>query len=207
MFVTEDGEAVFVIDGHVHLWDARPENRLNRYGETFVECFWNAHNGLTPEDQRWDWERFEYYGVDGAAKDLFEDGYCDLAVMLLDERKDGIDQAISNVKVALDAVNAIDELVTQLNRERIVPSAIVHASGSGGTQAGLLVGLQLTRAGIPGLPALSGALPRSRAQPDDLLDAAACALAARDIQAGRATRLPGPTPPRDARGLRMEIWF
>ena len=31
-----------------------------------------------------------------------------------DEFKDGIDQAISNVKVALDAVNAIDELVTQL---------------------------------------------------------------------------------------------
>ena len=65
----------------------------------------------------------------------------------------------------------------------------------------------LTRAGIPGLPELLETLPRSQAQPDDLLDAAACALAARDILAGRATRLPGPTPPRDARGLSMEIWF
>jgi len=82
MFVTEEGEKVFVIDGHVHLWDARAQNRRNRYGETFIECFWNSHNGLTPEDQRWEWERFERYGVDGATKDLFEDGYCDLAVML-----------------------------------------------------------------------------------------------------------------------------
>ena len=28
------------------------------------------------------WERFLYYGVDGAAKDLFVDGHCDMAIML-----------------------------------------------------------------------------------------------------------------------------
>ena len=38
------------------------------------------------------------------------------------------------------------------------------------------------------------------------LACAACALAARDMLRGRATRLP-PEPPLDARGLKMEIWY
>jgi len=45
MYLTEDGKKLFVIDGHAHFWDARPENRANRYGLTFIETFWNAHNG------------------------------------------------------------------------------------------------------------------------------------------------------------------
>ena len=82
MYVTENGERVLVIDGHIHLWDARPENRRNRYGFTFIESFWGSHVGMTPAEQRWDFERFLHYGVEGAAQDLFVDGYCDLAVML-----------------------------------------------------------------------------------------------------------------------------
>jgi len=50
-------------------------------------------------------------------------------------------------------------------------------------------------------------LPRRQAAADDLLDAAACALAARRIHEGRALRLPADEPPRDSCGLRMEIWF
>lgn len=49
--------------------------------------------------------------------------------------------------------------------------------------------------------------PRRQAAPDDLLDAAACALAARRIYQGEAERLPAGEAPRDACGLRMEIWF
>ena len=82
MFVTADGEPVFVVDGHIHLWDARPENRRNRYGLTFIDSFWGGHTGMTPDGQQWDFERFLYYGVEGAAKDLFKDGYVDYAVML-----------------------------------------------------------------------------------------------------------------------------
>jgi len=82
MYVTEAGEKIFVIDAHVHVWDARPENRRNRYGQTFIDTFYGAHTGMTPPDQRWDHDRFNYYGAQGAAKDLFEDGYCDMAVML-----------------------------------------------------------------------------------------------------------------------------
>lgn len=43
------------------------------------------------------------------------------------------------------------------------------------------------------------------ARPDDVLDACALALVARRHEAGLARRLPD-EPPRDARGLRMEIW-
>ncbi len=64
----------------------------------------------------------------------------------------------------------------------------------------------LARAGLAGIEALLDRFARRDAGPDDVLDAAACALAARDMLAGRATRLP-PEPPLDARGLKMEIWY
>jgi len=45
------------------------------------------------------------------------------------------------------------------------------------------------------------------AAPHDLLDAAACLAAAWARHQGQALRLPQGKPPRDARGLRMEIWY
>lgn len=48
--------------------------------------------------------------------------------------------------------------------------------------------------------------PRRLVKIDDVLDACACCVAAERIRAGVAVRLPE-RPPRDARGLRMEIWF
>jgi len=45
-----------------------------------------------------------------------------------------------------------------------------------------------------------------RARPDDLLDACALALTAERMARGEGKRLPG-DPPRDARGLSMEIWY
>jgi len=68
MFVTPSGDKVFIVDGHIHLWDARAENRRNRYGLSFIESFWGAHVGMTPIEQRWDFDRFCHYGVEGAAK-------------------------------------------------------------------------------------------------------------------------------------------
>jgi hypothetical protein len=82
MYVTRDGHKLFVVDGHIHLWDARPENRRNRFGLTFIESFWSGHTSMTPAGERWPWERFLHYGVERAAKDLFEDGYCDMAILL-----------------------------------------------------------------------------------------------------------------------------
>ena len=42
MFRTKSGEEIFIIDGHMHLWDASPENVLNKYGQGFIDCFYGA---------------------------------------------------------------------------------------------------------------------------------------------------------------------
>jgi predicted RNase H-like nuclease len=53
--------------------------------------------------------------------------------------------------------------------------------------------------------AVTGQAPPAGADPDDLLDALACAAIARRILAGRATPFPDP-PLRDEYGLRVAIW-
>lgn len=62
----------------------------------------------------------------------------------------------------------------------------------------------LLRHGLKRIDKLAEALNRRKAKLDDLYDAAALAIAARGFAQGRGTRLDGG---RDARGLRMEIWY
>ncbi len=76
----KDGEKYFVVDGHVHLWDASPENQKNKYGEGFVNCFFDYHNALSPEEWRWPREKFEKYGEETLMHDLFEIGHVDVAI-------------------------------------------------------------------------------------------------------------------------------
>jgi len=64
----------------------------------------------------------------------------------------------------------------------------------------------LRAAGLPDPAPLIESLNRRLAAPDDLIDAAACAVAAQRILKGYATCLPA-APPLDSRGLRMEIWY
>lgn len=63
----------------------------------------------------------------------------------------------------------------------------------------------LDAAGLGAIEGWLGRFPRRLAAPDDLLDAAACALAARRIHEGRAGQLPPGAAPRDSRGLEMAI--
>ena len=65
----------------------------------------------------------------------------------------------------------------------------------------------LEAAGLGDVDALLAAHPRAQAKPDDVLDAAVCALVARDSLRDRAHRVPEGAPERDSRGLRMEIWY
>ena len=41
----KDGEKYFVVDGHVHYWDASLGNR-NKYGEGFINCFYDYQKNL-----------------------------------------------------------------------------------------------------------------------------------------------------------------
>ena len=50
MFRTKSGEEIFIIDGHLHNWDASPENVLNKYGQGFIDCFYAYHANLSPPE-------------------------------------------------------------------------------------------------------------------------------------------------------------
>jgi len=37
----KDGEKYFIVDGHMHWWNAAPENwRHKEYGEGWIRCFY-----------------------------------------------------------------------------------------------------------------------------------------------------------------------
>ena len=80
MFKTDDGEEIFVVDAHIHLWDARPENQRNIHGAQFINCFHDYHKGLSPEEYHWPADKFQHYGMDTLYEDLFVNGYADMAV-------------------------------------------------------------------------------------------------------------------------------
>jgi uncharacterized protein len=76
----KDGRKYYVVDGHVHFWDARPENR-NKYGEGFIACFYDYHRNLSPEEYVWPKEKYDRYSEEDMIHDLFEIGYADIAIM------------------------------------------------------------------------------------------------------------------------------
>jgi uncharacterized protein len=80
----KDGEKYFVLDGHVHYWDASPENWIEgqeQYARGWIECFYGYHQ-LGPEEYYWPMEKYQKYSEETMMKDLFEDGYVDMAIFL-----------------------------------------------------------------------------------------------------------------------------
>jgi len=78
----KDGEKYFVVDGHVHFWDASPENWRNKYGEGWIRCFYDYHRNLSPPDYVWSFEKYCRYSEEDMMSDLFEEGYVDRAIFL-----------------------------------------------------------------------------------------------------------------------------
>ena len=76
-----DGHDLFVIDGHMHFWDANPENWRNKYGESWIKCFYAYHSALSPADAVWPFEKFCRYGEEALVDDLFRNGYVDMAIL------------------------------------------------------------------------------------------------------------------------------
>ena len=77
---TKDGENYFIVDAHVALWDARPENQRNIHGKQFIDCFYDYHRNLSPESEVWPYEEYLYQGGERLMHDLFEVGYVDHAI-------------------------------------------------------------------------------------------------------------------------------
>lgn len=113
-------------------------------------------------------------------------------------------------------IRELDEAIAPADQSRIRevhPELVFNRLADGRplppkrTAAGHAARLRLLgAAGVPGLAETMPTVPKSAVARDDVLDAAACALAAQAMRRGAATRLPA-CPPRDERGLRMEIWF
>ena len=77
---TKDGESYFVVDSHIHFWDASPANQANRYGEGFIKCFYDYHRNLSPEEWVWSLEKFQRYSESDLMHDLFETGHVDVGI-------------------------------------------------------------------------------------------------------------------------------
>jgi len=78
----KDGEKYFIVDSHMHYWDATPQNWVagqEKFAKGWIECF-HAYQGLGPPDTHWSIEHFQKYSEDDLMKDVFEDGYVDVAI-------------------------------------------------------------------------------------------------------------------------------
>ena len=76
-------DGVFIFDGHTHVWDASRENVRNKWGDTWIECFYASHKALTP-DKKWeiDYEStFRKIDVDWYVDSLFANGETDMALL------------------------------------------------------------------------------------------------------------------------------
>jgi uncharacterized protein len=102
----KDGEKYFVVDSHMHFWDASPANWVKgqeQFAKGWIECF-HAYMGLAPEATHWPLEKFQKYSEDDLMRDLFEVGYVDKAIFqstyLRDWYTDGFNTAERNGRLA-----------------------------------------------------------------------------------------------------------
>jgi hypothetical protein len=78
----KDGERYFVMDSHLHFWDASPANWVKgqeEYAKGWIECF-HAYQGLGPPETHWTIEKFMKYSEEDFVSDVFEEGYVDVGV-------------------------------------------------------------------------------------------------------------------------------
>ena len=76
------GHKYFVVDSHMHFWDASPENWVKgqeQYAKGWIECF-HAYMSLAPADTHWPLEKFQKYSEEDLMRDVFDDGHVDVAV-------------------------------------------------------------------------------------------------------------------------------
>jgi predicted TIM-barrel fold metal-dependent hydrolase len=100
----KDGERYFIVDGHIHFWDASPANQANKYGTGFINCFYDYQQNLSPPEFKWPLQKFEKYSEEDLLHDLFEVGYVDVAIFqptyLTDFYTNGFNTTEQNAAVA-----------------------------------------------------------------------------------------------------------
>ena len=104
----KDGERYFVVDSHLHFWDASPENWVpgqERYAKGWIECF-HAYQTLAPPETHWPLEKFQKYTEEDFQHDVFDEGYVDV----------GIFQSTYLKEWYVNGFNAIDQNASLLER-------------------------------------------------------------------------------------------
>ncbi len=79
---SKDGKQYFIVDSHIHMWDASPENWVKgqeQYAKGWIECF-HAYMGLGPPETHWPIEKFMKYSEQDFVNDVFEDGGVDVGI-------------------------------------------------------------------------------------------------------------------------------
>jgi predicted TIM-barrel fold metal-dependent hydrolase len=79
---SHNGDSFFVVDGHLHFWDASPANWVTgqeKYAKGWIDCF-HAYMGLAPPETHWPIEKFQKYSEEDFVKDVFKDGYVDVGI-------------------------------------------------------------------------------------------------------------------------------
>jgi predicted TIM-barrel fold metal-dependent hydrolase len=78
----KDGERYYVVDSHLHFWDASPQNWVpgqEQYAKGWIECF-HAYQSLGPAETHWPLEKFQKYSVEDFEKDVFDEGGVDIGI-------------------------------------------------------------------------------------------------------------------------------
>ncbi|NMI02171.1 amidohydrolase family protein [Pseudonocardia acidicola] len=78
----KDGEKYFIVDSHMHYWDASRENWVpgrENLAKGWIDCFYGYHQ-LGPPETQWDYEKYLKYSEDDLMRDVFEDGHVDVAI-------------------------------------------------------------------------------------------------------------------------------
>ncbi len=101
----KDGEKYFVVDSHLHYWDASPENWVpgaEQYAKGWIECF-HAYQGLAPAASHWSLDHFQKYSEDDLMKDVFGEGHVDVAIFqptyLREWYRDGFNTTARNAQL------------------------------------------------------------------------------------------------------------
>jgi predicted TIM-barrel fold metal-dependent hydrolase len=76
------GEKYFIVDAHLHMWSAGPDNwkpGAEQYAKGWIECF-HAYMGLGPPETHWPIEKFMSYTHEDFVHDVFEEAGTDYGI-------------------------------------------------------------------------------------------------------------------------------